>query len=74
MISPAFRENPSSSNIGAMLRRCNILFNAKNAVCFHPAGQDDAVEKFPLYAGYLKPEAGAALWAYLHDTSARRDC
>ncbi|CAK0839063.1 unnamed protein product [Prorocentrum cordatum] len=70
---PAFPKNFSSSQVGAMLKRCNILVNAKFALYFRPAGQNSVVEKYPLYEGYLKPEAGNALWAYLQDSSLRRD-
>lgn len=73
MMVPAFPKNFSSSQIGAMLKRCNILINTKFALYFRPAGQNSVVEKYPLYEGYLKQEAGAALWAYLQDSSVHRD-
>ncbi|CAK0810862.1 unnamed protein product [Prorocentrum cordatum] len=73
MILPAFPKHFSSSQIGAMLKRCNILLNTKTALYFRPAGQGSAVEKHPLYEGHLKPDAGKVLWAYLQDSSVRRD-
>ncbi|CAK0874169.1 unnamed protein product [Prorocentrum cordatum] len=73
MILPAFPKHFSSSQIGAMLKRCNTLLNTKTALYFRPAGQGSAVEKYPLYEGHLKPDAGRVLWAHLQDSSVRRD-
>ncbi|CAK0821640.1 unnamed protein product [Prorocentrum cordatum] len=71
MIRPAFPKGMSESNLGAMLERCNVGLNTKVSFFYRPAGKDSAVEKLPLMASYIKPEAGNILMQYLKHKKCR---
>ncbi|CAK0894550.1 unnamed protein product, partial [Prorocentrum cordatum] len=71
MAKPAFPKNLSPSNIGAMLKRCNILLNTTQNVYFRPAGTLAFVEKLPLKDGYITPEAGTCLQNFLRNNVRR---
>ena len=61
MIKPAFPANFSPSNVGAMMKRCNVALNTPKSVFFRPAGVSEAVQKLPLLDGYIVSSAGIAL-------------
>ena len=72
MIRPAFPKGMSESNVGAMLKRCNVALNTKEDFFFRPAGKDSVVEKLPLMSSYITAEAGQTLMRFLKHKK-RRD-
>ena len=72
MIRPAFPKGMSESNVGAMLKRCNVALNTKEEFFFRPAGKDSVVEKLPLMSSYITAEAGQTLMRFLKHKK-RRD-
>ncbi|CAK0890447.1 unnamed protein product [Prorocentrum cordatum] len=72
MIRPAFPKGMSESNLGAMLKRCNVALNTQHSFFFRPAGKDSVVEKLPLMSSYITAEAGKILMRFLRRKK-RRD-
>ena len=65
MARPAFPSGISTSNIGALLKRCSICLNTENFVYFRPAGKNCEVVRYSLVKSYITDEAGTILYNFL---------